>query len=316
MQITAPTSYSWVGFGQGSQMAGAQIFVIYTDSSGNNVTLSPRLGSGNVMPTYNSNAQVSLLDGSGVSNGQMTANIKCSSCSSWSGGSMDLTGSKFGFIYAAKPGSQLNSDSPSETIQQHANTYGTLSFDKGATGGSDVNPFSSSNGTSTPSSTSSSSPSSPSGKHGCAQGSNSGTPTPSGSSNGFPFGGSPPSGFFGQGPPGSFSSGGYAKRETDNACNDDLNDLSSSFLTREPNILIAHGVLATLAFVIIFPCGAISMRLLSFPGLLWFHAILQGLGYLSFVVAFGMGIWLATNFGYVGVSRFPARFRPSLLTVL
>ena len=299
MQISAPTSYSWVGLGQGSQMSGSQIFVIYTNSGGNNVTLSPRLGSGHVMPTYNSNAQAFLLDGSGVSNGQMTANIKCSSCSSWSGGSMDLTGSKFGFIFAALSGNQLKSDSPSATIQQHGNIRGTISFDASAKGGSDVNPFSSSNGTST---TNSGKPSGTGSNKACAQSSTASTSAPNGgSSNGGPFGGFPPGGFWGQGPPGGFppSSSGYIKRDTDDDCDQSFDNLSSSFATRGPTILVAHGVLAALAFVVIFPAGAISMRLMSFPGLVKFHAILQGLGFLFYVVAFGMGIWLATNLRYV-----------------
>ncbi|THZ25815.1 hypothetical protein D6C90_09129, partial [Aureobasidium pullulans] len=49
---------------------------------------------------------------------------------------------------------------------------------------------------------------------------------------------------------------------------------------------IAHGVLASLAFVIFFPFGAISIRLFSFRGLLWFHAIVQVLAYLIYIAAF------------------------------
>lgn len=77
MQITAPTTYTWVGFGQGSQMSGSNMFILYTDASGTNVTLSPRLGTGHVMPNYNSAADITLLDGTGVSNGMMTANFRC-----------------------------------------------------------------------------------------------------------------------------------------------------------------------------------------------------------------------------------------------
>ena len=58
-------------------MSGANIFVIYADASGNNVTLSPRLGKGHVEPEFNSEAQVFLLDGSGIANGMMTANVRC-----------------------------------------------------------------------------------------------------------------------------------------------------------------------------------------------------------------------------------------------
>lgn len=77
MQISAPTTYTWVALGQGSQMSGAQMFVLYTDASGSNVTLSPRLGTGHVQPQYNSGAQISILDGTGVSNGVMTVNFRC-----------------------------------------------------------------------------------------------------------------------------------------------------------------------------------------------------------------------------------------------
>ena len=67
----------WIALGQGHQMAGANIFVVYANSKGDNVTLSPRLGKGNVEPDYNSQAQVFLLDGTGIANGMMTANVRC-----------------------------------------------------------------------------------------------------------------------------------------------------------------------------------------------------------------------------------------------
>lgn len=76
-QITAPSSYSWVGLGQGSSMSGSNMFVMYTSADGSNVTVSPRLGTGHNMPQFNSNTQITLLEGSGVSNGQMTANVRC-----------------------------------------------------------------------------------------------------------------------------------------------------------------------------------------------------------------------------------------------
>lgn len=211
---------------------------------------------------------------------------------------MDFTGSSFGFIFAAEQGSELNSDSPSATIPQHGNIHGTISFSASAKGGNDVNPFSSSNGTSP---TSNGNPSGTGSNHACAQSSSASTPTPNGGPpNGGPPGGFPPGGFWGQGPPGGFPSGGYTKRDADNDCGQNFNDLSQTFISRGPTVLVAHGVLAALAFVVIFPTGAISIRLMNFPGLVWFHAILQGLGYLLFVVAFGMGIWLATNLRYVG----------------
>jgi hypothetical protein len=76
-QISAPSSMAWVGLGQGSGMAGSNIFVIYADAAGTNVTLSPRLGTGEQEPMSDNTAMVSLLSGSMVSNGMMVANVKC-----------------------------------------------------------------------------------------------------------------------------------------------------------------------------------------------------------------------------------------------
>lgn len=58
-------------------MQNSNIIIIYADASGSNVTLSPRLGTGEFQPQYNTKAQVSLLEGSGIVNGKMTANIRC-----------------------------------------------------------------------------------------------------------------------------------------------------------------------------------------------------------------------------------------------
>jgi Cytochrome domain of cellobiose dehydrogenase len=63
--------------GTGSQMAGSSMFVIYQSSNGQNVTLSPRTGTGHVEPGVDSSAQVSLMDGSGISGSNMIANIRC-----------------------------------------------------------------------------------------------------------------------------------------------------------------------------------------------------------------------------------------------
>ena len=58
-------------------MSGSNIFMVYADASGSNVTLSPRLGHGNVQPNYDGTTQVSLLGGSGIANNRMTANVRC-----------------------------------------------------------------------------------------------------------------------------------------------------------------------------------------------------------------------------------------------
>lgn len=53
------------------------MFLVYTSSSGSNVTLSPRTASGYNPPSVNGDADVTLLEGSGVTDGVMTANVKC-----------------------------------------------------------------------------------------------------------------------------------------------------------------------------------------------------------------------------------------------
>jgi hypothetical protein len=58
-------------------MAGSTMFIIYTSGSGNNVTLSTRVGKGHSPPSVSQDIQATLLDGSGVVDGKMVANIKC-----------------------------------------------------------------------------------------------------------------------------------------------------------------------------------------------------------------------------------------------
>ena len=75
-----------------------------------------------------------------------------------------------------------------------------------------------------------------------------------------------------------------------------------SDMQRSQNILIAHAVLACLAFGLFFPMGGIVIRLLNFSGLVWLHAACQIFAYVLFIAAFGMGIWIATNLHVVSTS--------------
>ena len=79
VQVQGPSTQQWIGLGQGNQMAGANLFMVYANAAGTNVTVSPRKGVGNVMPVYPSGAQITLLAGSGIGNGTMTANVRCES---------------------------------------------------------------------------------------------------------------------------------------------------------------------------------------------------------------------------------------------
>ncbi|PSN74258.1 CBD9-like protein [Corynespora cassiicola Philippines] len=140
LQITGPTSFSWISVAQGEQMAGSHYFVLYTSADGNNITVSPRLADGQVPPNFTPETQLEILEGSGVANGKMTANIKCTNCSSWDGGSMDLTSDSTSWIWAHKAGDPINSDDTSARISIH-DQYGRVAFDSTAHGGSSANPF-------------------------------------------------------------------------------------------------------------------------------------------------------------------------------
>jgi hypothetical protein len=64
-------------------------------------------------------------------------------------------------------------------------------------------------------------------------------------------------------------------------------------------MLLAHGAMASLAFVGLFPIGGILIRVASFTGLVWVHAALQVIAFLVYVAAFGIGIWIAINGDYL-----------------
>ncbi|RCI14666.1 hypothetical protein L249_6780 [Ophiocordyceps polyrhachis-furcata BCC 54312] len=112
-QLQAPTSYRWVALGIGSQMRDADMFVVYASGSNNNVTLSTRRGTGHQPPRYTERSDVQLVEGSGISDGIMTANVRCSGCDS-----LDLGGSSE-WIAAWQSGDAINSQSPSAPIAKH-----------------------------------------------------------------------------------------------------------------------------------------------------------------------------------------------------
>jgi hypothetical protein len=62
-----------------------------------------------------------------------------------------------------------------------------------------------------------------------------------------------------------------------------------------PAILKAHGIIMPVAFVLMFPIGAIAIRTLSFPGLIWVHAGWMVLTYLLAIAGMALGIWLANT---------------------
>lgn len=123
-------------------MDGANMFILYTDGTGN-VTVSSRQGTGNVQPTYSAStaSNIQLLSGSGVSNGQMVANVLCTNCKAWNGGSLSTSSTSVAMIGAWKGGASLDSTDLSQSITYHdAHTAFDLDLTQ-ATLTTDSNPF-------------------------------------------------------------------------------------------------------------------------------------------------------------------------------
>lgn len=228
-------------------MSGSNIFVMYADGNGN-VTVSPRLGEGHVEPEHDTAANIAVLDGSGIVNGRMVANVRCDNCESWQGGSMDFTSSSGGWIYASLPGNPIDLTSLTAEIEEHqAHGAFTWNFSQ-AQGGSDVNPFVNSDDGSAVS------------------------PDTGSSSSGDDDG-----------------SGG--------------NTVVTSSEDSEPSnmMVTAHGALASIAFLALFPSGAIFIRIpaLSRFGGVWMHAAIQIIAYCTYIAAAGLGIYIAMKEDYL-----------------
>lgn len=110
-------------------MADALIWMVYSDVSGTNITLSPRLGHGHYEPAYSSNISVQVLPGTSItSEGNYTVFAMCSNCRSWKGGSIDPANKQAPFIFATGPDGNLKTNSKSAGIKRHAE-YGTFTMD-------------------------------------------------------------------------------------------------------------------------------------------------------------------------------------------
>ncbi len=70
--------------------------------------------------------------------------------------------------------------------------------------------------------------------------------------------------------------------------------------------IIAHGTIMAFTFVIMFPLGALLIRVASAKGLVWVHAAVQGFGYILAFTGLGLGIYIAM------VPTFQVCSKPSL----
>ncbi|ESZ98460.1 hypothetical protein SBOR_1122 [Sclerotinia borealis F-4128] len=150
--ISGPSSCSWIAIGMGyNQMKNSLMFMMYADSTGNNVTLSPRIASGESEPLHTKDIVVEPMAGTGITNDTFTWNGKCLNCTSWKGGSIgSTTNSKASFIWANGPPGTLKSNSLHADINRHS-SYGVFSMDLSkaiGTAGVPAIPTSNSKGTS------------------------------------------------------------------------------------------------------------------------------------------------------------------------
>jgi len=64
---------------------------------------------------------------------------------------------------------------------------------------------------------------------------------------------------------------------------------------KQNRMSVAHGILMGITFAVLFPLGAIVMRVFSFRGLVWFHAGWQAVAYAIALAGLGLGVWVAVN---------------------
>ncbi|KAF2822888.1 CBD9-like protein [Ophiobolus disseminans] len=125
---TSP-AYSWVGFGFGAKMENSLMFIMYPSKDGDNVTISPRIGSKKAEPTFTSAVDLEVLPGTTVNdNGMFVLRAVCRKCRTWPGGFLDVKSTAQPMIYAFGHGYPLYSDSKSANLKRHIR-YGHYSMD-------------------------------------------------------------------------------------------------------------------------------------------------------------------------------------------
>ncbi|KAI4132040.1 MAG: hypothetical protein LQ347_002717 [Umbilicaria vellea] len=66
-------------------------------------------------------------------------------------------------------------------------------------------------------------------------------------------------------------------------------------LVKQNRVAAAHGVVMGLAFLILFPLGAMAMRIPGLKGAFGVHIGTQLFAYITAIIGLGLGIWLANN---------------------
>jgi predicted phage tail protein len=71
-----------------------------------------------------------------------------------------------------------------------------------------------------------------------------------------------------------------------------------------PDLAKAHGTVMGVTFVIVFPLGAVLMRVAKFKGAVWVHAAVQLLGWALMIAGLGLGVRLGKIVDYVSPASF------------
>ena len=137
ISISGPSAAGYAGLAFGNNMGGS-LFFVATPTTDNNVTVSVRTASSQVMPTAYTATPIGLqvLTGTKNSGGTFLVNFMCTNCRTWSTGSLSTTSSSAGMIWST--GSLASGASPSDPnamILYHGENRGNFNIDlQAATG--------------------------------------------------------------------------------------------------------------------------------------------------------------------------------------
>jgi hypothetical protein len=92
-----------------------------------------------------------------------------------------------------------------------------------------------------------------------------------------------------------FNDHGHSGAEPAQLTSADIAKFATIPWTEAAQARTAHAVLASLAFIIFFPMGAISVRILPGNLALMLHGLFQLFAYTLYIVATGLGIWIAVT---------------------
>lgn len=84
------------------------------------VTISPRTADGHSEPSFTSKPQISLLNGTRVTDdGMFVLRARCSDCRVWQGGFLDAKNTAHPMLYAFGPGNRLQSNDVNAPLHRH-----------------------------------------------------------------------------------------------------------------------------------------------------------------------------------------------------